>query len=121
MKKKSILGFIILFSVVFAIFVSIRYFDRNKLVQLGSEFSLEKDQLVKVANKDYTNIKLISIEDICNNEICSSSKRPEYKLLINGKEYTITDIPTTINIYEDGDLEVLDGDEDRIVLKFVEK
>ena len=121
MKKKGMLLFVILFTIAFALLVSLKFFDRNKLVQLNSEFSLERNQLVKVANRDYTNIKLISITDTCDDTICSSNEKLEYKLIINGKEYTVTNIPTNIDLYEKAHLEVLDGDEDRLVLKVVEK
>lgn len=121
MKKKSMLVFVIIFTFVFAIFVSIKFFDRNKLVQLSTEFSLEEKQLIKVANKDYTNIKLLSIIDTCDDGVCSGSQTLKYKLLINGKEHYITNIPSTISIYENAKLEVIDGDEDRLVLKVVEK
>lgn len=121
MKKKGMLAFIILFTIGFAILVSIKFFDRNKLVQLSTEFSLEKNQLAKVANRDYTNIKLVSITDTCDDELCSDSEKLEYKLIINGKQYTITNIPASIDLYENATLEILDGDEDRLVLKVVEK
>ncbi len=122
MKKKSMLIFVILFTTAFAIFVSIKFFDRNKKVQLNSEFSLEKNQLVRIANKDYTNIKLVSINETkCIYDDCLSDTALQYKLIINGKEYYIDKIPSTINIYENGDLEISDGDEDRLVLKVVEK
>ncbi len=121
MKKKGMLLFVILFTLVFAILVSLKFFDRNKLVQLNAEFSLEKNQLVKVANRDYTNIKLVSITDTCDDSICAFDEKLEYKLIVNGKEHTITNIPTKIDIYEKAQLEVLDGDEDRLVLKVTEK
>ena len=117
MKKKSLMIFIVFFTVLFALLVSIKFFDRNKLINLGQEFSLESNQLVRVANKDYTNIKLISIKS----ETCGSDDCLVYKLLVNDKEYEISDIPNTIDIYEDGVLEILDGDEDRLVLKVTEK
>ena len=122
MKKKSMLLFVILFTTIFAIFVSIKFFDRNKLVQLSTEFSLEKNQTVKVANKDYTNIKLSSVSETdCYSDNCTSDKIVKYTLLINGKKYEIDKIPSSISIYENGHLEVKDGDEDRLVLMVVEK
>lgn len=122
MKKKSMLVFVILFTIVFAVFVSIKFFDRNKLVQLSTEFSLEKGQLVRIANKDYTNIKLVSIKETdCYSDNCSSGKILKYEILVNGKKYDVETVPSTINIYENGNLEVIDADEDRLVLKVVEK
>lgn len=109
--------FVIFFTVIFAIYVSIRFFDRNKLINLNQEFSLENNQFVRVANKDYTNIKLVSITE----ENRSTGKQLVYKLLINDKEYYIDEIPNTLEVYDGGSLEVLDGDEDRLVLKVVEK
>ena len=122
MKKKSMLVFVILFTIVFAVFVSIKFFDRNKLIQLSTEFSLEKGQLVRIANKDYTNIKLVSIKETdCYSDNCSSGKILKYEILVNGKKYDVETVPSTINIYENGNLEVIDADEDRLVLKVVEK
>ncbi len=120
MKKKSMLIFIVLFTIAFSIFVSISFFDRNKKIQLNSEFSLEENQLVKIANKDYTNIKLVSIIDKCKEGTCLGSDSLQYKLLVNGKEYFIDEIPSIFSIYENGKIEVIDGDEDRLVLKVVE-
>lgn len=122
MKNKNMLVFVILFTTIFAIFVSIKFFDRNKLVQLNTEFSLEKNQVVKVANKDYTNIKLTSISETdCYSDNCTGEKILKYNILINGKKHTIEKIPSTISIYENGSLEVVDGDEDRLVLMVLEK
>ena len=121
MKNKNMMIFVVLFTVAFALLVSLKFFDRNKKIQLNSEFSLEENQVVKVANKDYTSIKLTSIVDKCTEGSCVSNKSLEYKLLINGKEYIIADIPQTIGIYKDGFLKVIDGDEDRLVLSVVEK
>ena len=120
MKKKSMLLFVVIFTIIFAIFVSIKFFDRNKLVQLSSEFSLESGQFVKVANKEYTSIKLVSISNTCADDICSGNQTIEYNLLVNGDKYTISSIPSSVDIYEGGKLEVVDGDEDRIVLKVTE-
>lgn len=117
MKKKSILLFVILFTVAFAALVSIKFFDRNKLINLNQDFSLENNQLVRVANKDYTNIKLMSIKE----DECTNGKCLVYRILINNKEYYIDEIPTKITAYEDGVIEILDGDEDHLVMKVTEK
>lgn len=117
MEKKNVLLFVVLFTIAFAVLVSIKFFDRNKLINLNQEFSLENNQLVKVANKDYTNIKLMSIKE----EDCSSGTCLVYRLLINNKEYYVEEIPMKIKIYDEGILEVLDGDEDRLVMKMTEK
>ena len=97
MKKKGMLVFVVLFTIAFALLVTLKFFDRNKKVQLNSEFSLEKGQLVKVANKDYTNIKLVSIENTCNQDVCSNDSL-NYKLLVNGKEY-YNNVSVSFNSY----------------------
>ena len=112
MKKNSMIIFVVLFSLSFAIFISVKYFNNNRSVVLNEEFSLQKNQVVRVANQEHTNIKLTEI-DLVNNKL-------KYTLQINGKTYYIEEIPSTLNIYEKGQLVVREGDEDRLIVKVVE-
>ena len=61
MKKKGMICFVVLFSIIFAIYVSVKYFNRNKSVNLSEDFSIEKNQVVRITNSDHTSIKLLSI------------------------------------------------------------
>lgn len=109
--------FVILFSIIFSIYVSFKYFNRNGLVNLSNEFSIEKNQVIRVANAEHTSIKLLSISLVDSN---SGDTNLQYKLLINGQFYYVKEIPSSINIYENGELKIIDGDEDRLILKVVE-
>ena len=118
MKKKSMILFVILFTLIFSIYVSVKYFDRNKSVNLSEEFSVSKNQVVRVANKERTSIKLLSISLVGDGE--NNGKKLLFKLSVNGEEINIIDIPSTIKIYDNGELYILEGDEDRLIMKVVE-
>ncbi|MBR3229309.1 MAG: hypothetical protein IKF91_00620 [Bacilli bacterium] len=121
MKKKGMVCFVILFSIIFSLYVSIKYVNRNKSVNLSEEFSIEKNQVVRITNSDHTSIKLLSINVVdCTSSSCSDEKSLNYNLFINGQIVTITEIPSSIKIYENGELKVVEGDEDRLILKVVE-
>ena len=117
MKKKNMLLFVILFSIIFSVYVSIKYFNRNRFVNISEEFSIEKNQVVRVANKEHTSIKLLSIS-LVNSD--NDSKKLRYTLLINGKNYSFDEIPKSFMIYENGELKILEGDEDRLILEIIE-
>ena len=121
MKKKGMVCFVILFSIVFAIYVSIKYVSRNKSVNLSEDFSIEKNQVVRITNSAHTSIKLLSINVVdCTDSSCTSDKKLQYNLFINGEIMTITEIPSSIRIYENGELKAIEGDEDRLILRLVE-
>lgn len=121
MKKKGMVCFVVLFSIVFAIYVSIKYVNRNKSVNLSEDFSIEKNQVVRITNSDHTSIKLLSINVVdCTDSSCASDKKLQYNLFINGEIMTITEIPSSIRIYENGELKAIEGDEDRLILRLVE-
>lgn len=121
MKKKGMICFVVLFSLVFAVYVSVKYFNRNKSVNLSEDFSIEKNQVVRITNSDHTSIKLLSINIVdCNSSSCLNEKSLQYKLLINGQTIFINEIPSSTNIYENGELKAIEGDEDRLILKVVE-
>lgn len=122
MKKKGMVCFVILFSIIFAIYVSIKYVSRNKSVNLSEDFSIEKNQVVRVTNSDHTSIKLLSINVVdCVDSSCLSDKKLQYKLFVNGEVMTIDEIPSSIQIYENGELKAIEGDEDRLILRLVEE
>lgn len=121
MKKKSMICFVVLFSIVFAIYVSIKYFNRNRSINLSEEFSIEKNQVVRITNSDHTSIKLLSINVVdCSDPSCVSEKKLQYVLFINGNRMTIDEIPSSVRIYENGELKAVEGDEDRLILRVVE-
>ena len=121
MKKKSMICFVVLFSIVFAIYVSIKYFNRNRSINLSEEFSIEKNQVVRITNSDHTSIKLLSINVVdCSDSNCANDKKLQYVLLINGNRFTIDEIPSSVRIYENGELKAIEGDEDRLILTVVE-
>lgn len=121
MKKKGMICFVILFSIIFAIYVSVKYFNRNKSVNLSEDFSIEKNQVVRITNSDHTSIKLLSINVVdCTDSSCSNDKKLQYNLFINGEMVTIEEIPSSFSIYENGELKVIEGDEDRLILRVVE-
>lgn len=121
MKKKSMIYFVILFSIVFAVYVSVNYFTRNRSINLSEEFSIEKNQVVRITNSDHTSIKLLSINVVdCSDPSCVSEKKLQYVLFINGNRMTIDEIPSSIRIYENGELKAVEGDEDRLILRVVE-
>ena len=121
MKKKGMICFVVLFSLVFAVYVSVKYFNRNKSVNLSEDFSIEKNQVVRITNSDHTSIKLLSINIVdCNSSSCLNEKSLQYKLLINGQTIFINEIPSSTNIYENGELKAIEGDEDRLILRVVE-
>ena len=121
MKKKSMICFVVLFSIVFAIYVSIKYFNRNRSINLSEEFSIEKNQVVRITNSDHTSIKLLSINVVdCSDFNCANDKKLQYVLLINGNRFTIDEIPSSVRIYENGELKAIEGDEDRLILTVVE-
>ena len=122
MKKKSMVCFVILFSIVFAIYVSVKYVNRNKSVNLSEDFSIEKNQVVRITNSDHTSIKLLSINVVdCTDSSCTSDKKLQYKLFVNGEIINIDEIPSSTKIYESGELKVIEGDEDRLILRVVEE
>ena len=121
MKKKSMILFVILFTLIFSIYVSVKYFDRNKSVNLSEEFSISKNQVVKITNSDHTSIKLLSINVVdCMDSSCFSDKKLQYKLFVNGEIINIDEIPSSTRIYENGELKAIEGDEDRLILRVVE-
>ena len=122
MKKKGMICFVVLFSIIFAIYVSVKYFNRNKSVNLSEDFSIEKNQVVRVTNSDHTSIKLLSINVVdCVDSSCLSDKKLQYKLFVNGEVMIIDEIPSSIQIYENGELKAIEGDEDRLILRLVEE
>ena len=122
MKKKGMICFVILFSIIFAIYVSIKYFNRNKSVNLSEDFSIEKNQVVRITNSDHTSIKLLSINVVdCIDSSCPNDKKLQFNLFINGEMITIDEIPSSIKIYEGGELKAIEGDEDRLILRVVEE
>ena len=121
MKKKGMVCFVVLFSIIFAVYVSVKYFNRNKSVNLSEDFSIEKNQVVRITNSDHTSIKLLSINVVdCTDSSCMSDKKLQYVLFINGNRFTIDEIPSSINIFEGGELKAIDGDEDRLILRVIE-
>lgn len=121
MKKKGMICFVVLFSIFFAIYVSVKYVNRNKSVNLSEDFSIEKNQVVRITNSDHTSIKLLSINVVdCTDSSCTNDKKLQFKLFINGEIISIDEIPSSINIYEGGELKAIEGDEDRLILRVVE-
>ena len=121
MKKKGMICFVILFSIVFAIYVSVKYVNRNKSVNLSEDFSIEKNQVVRITNSDHTSIKLLSINLVdCTGSTCSGDKKIQYKLFVNGEFIFIDEIPSSTRIYDNGELKAIEGDEDRLILRVVE-
>ena len=121
MKKKGMICFVILFSLIFAIYVSVKYVNRNKSVNLSEDFSIEKNQMVRITNSDHTSIKLLSINVVdCTDSSCSSDKKLQYKLFVNGEIININEIPSSTRIYEKGELKAIEGDENRLILRVVE-
>ena len=121
MKKKGMICFVVLFSIIFAIYVSVKYFNRNKSVNLSEDFSIEKNQVVRITNSDHTSIKLLSINVVdCTDSTCSDDKKLQFKLFINGRIIIINEIPSSTVIYEGGELKAIEGDEDRLILRVVE-
>ena len=101
MKKKGMICFVILFSLIFAIYVSVKYVNRNKSVNLSEDFSIEKNQMVRITNSDHTSIKLLSINVVdCTDSSCFSEKKLQYKLFVNGEIININEIPSSTRIYE---------------------
>ena len=121
MKKKGMICFVILFSLIFSIYVSVKYVNRNKSVNLSEDFSIEKNQMVRITNSDHISIKLLSINVVdCTDSSCSSDKKLQYKLFVNGEIINIDEIPSSTRIYENGELKAIEGDEDRLILRVVE-
>ena len=121
MKKKGMICFVVLFSIIFAIYVSVKYFNRNKSVNLSEDFSIEKNQVVRITNSDHTSIKLLSINVVdCTDSSCANDKKLQFKLFINGEIIIIDEIPSSTVIYEGGELKAIEGDEDRLILRVVE-
>lgn len=116
MDKRNVI-FIIVYTLIFSLVVALKFINNTKEVKLGEEFSIEKGQVVSVKNDDLSKIKLISIENIeCSTSECNGL---QYNLQVDGKEYKITTIPGTIRLYGKYELQVSDGDEDRLVLKMI--
>lgn len=118
MDKRNVI-FIIIYTLVFSGVVAYKFFLSTKSVKLGEEFSLEPGKAVTIKTDDMTKIKLESIKEYdCGSDSCFGL---EYKLLVNGDEYVISTIPSSTVVFGNYDLDAVEGDEDRIVLKVFEK
>lgn len=118
MDRRNII-FIILYTLIFSGVVAFKFINNTKSVKVGEEFSLQKGQVVSINTEDLTKIKLLSIKDYnCKTDNCLGL---EYRILVNGEEYTINNIPSSTKIYGSYDLDAIEGDEDRIILKLYKK
>lgn len=118
MDRRNVI-FIIIYALIFSGVVAFKFIHNTKSVKLGEEFSLEKGQVISVGTSDLTKIKLVSINEYdCGSDNCFGL---QYKILVNGDEYIISTIPSSTKIYGNYDLDAVEGDEDRIVLKMYEK
>lgn len=122
MDKRSIITIIIVTFVV-TIFVILKTMGNNQMVELDMEVSLEAGQMVSIKNDDMTKIKLDSINEMCEDSTkCSvGEKNLSYSLTINGKDYSVTEIPYSMDLRNNYIVDIIDGDEDHLVLKVVQK
>lgn len=119
MDKRNII-FIIVYTLIFSAIVALKYTFNVKSVSLGETVSLDAGKSVKLKNENISRMKLVSISkyDCESSENCVGLK---YDFTIDGKNYSITSIPSNTNIYGNYIIEAIDGDEDRIVFKMSKK
>ncbi len=120
MDKKSII-FAIVFAFIFTAFVIFRTFNSSQPVDLDNEFSLAAGQIVSIKNDDLTKIKLNKINDNCSVSKKCEEKSLTYDLVINGTDYSVTEVPYSIDLRNNYIVNITDGDEDHLVLKVVKK
>lgn len=116
MDKRTII-IIIVFAFFIGGIVGYKLLFNSKAIMVGKEFSIQKDEMATIKTDDMTKVKLISINPIdgctldgeCNGGL-------EFVLQINGENYTVSSIPSTIDMYNAYELLIVDGDEDHIVL-----
>ena len=122
MDKRSVITVIIVAFIV-TIFVILKTMGDNPMVKVGDEISLEAGQMVSIKNDDMTKIKLDSINEMCQDETrCTvGEKNISYSLVINGKDYSVTEVPYTMDLRNNYIVDIVDGDEDHLVLKVVKK
>ena len=120
MDKKSII-FAIVFAFVFTAFVVFKSLNSSEPVELDKEFSLAIGQVVSVKNDDLTKIKLDKINDKCPVSKKCEQDFLSYDLVINGKDYSVTEVPYSIDLRNNYIVNITDGDEDHLVVKVVKK
>lgn len=122
MDKRNII-MIIIASFVITFFVVFKTIFGNPTVELDTEISLEAGKMISVRNNDMTRIKLVSINEICDDsDKCDiGDKTISYSLLVNGKDYSISGIPYSVDLRNNYIIEATEGDEDHLVIKVVKK
>lgn len=122
MDKRNII-MIIIIAFVITIIVILKTMACYQTVELGDEISLEAGKVIRVRNDDMTRIKLVSINEACedSNKCDIGDKTISYSLLVNGKDYSITGIPYSIDLRNNYIVKATEGDEDHLVLKVVKK